>query len=332
MRAIPAFGVAGNFTGHLEQAGEAADFVNVKTAEATAPKALFPTYIPTPAEVRAAFSAIPAGTGPAGGTETAESGGTADAESSAGTGAAAHQHPAESAESRRPVVVPAFLHCFPFDSRIIIFPAGEEKLQIEPECAVIFDVCWQDDQVLLLTPRCFGASNDCSIRRAGAKKISEKKNWGTCSKGFAGHTIPLTRFRAGCELAGYRIASFLIREGKVHPYGEDSPVSGYSYIWEKLTDWLVDRLNFQKDEGPAEDIHSYLVEAGMPGKILVSIGATRYTDYGESTFLQDGDESVIVLYPGAAYSADAILRKVEANDLTGPANADISALRQTVRM
>ncbi|MBQ3686655.1 MAG: hypothetical protein II932_02365, partial [Treponema sp.] len=61
-------------------------------------------------------------------------------------------------------------------------------------------------------------------------------------------------------------------------------------------------------------------------------GATRYTDYGESTFLQDGDESVIVLYPGAAYSADAILRKVEANDLTGPANADISALRQTVRM
>ena len=32
------FGVAGNFTGHLEQAGEAVDFTNVKTKEAKAPK------------------------------------------------------------------------------------------------------------------------------------------------------------------------------------------------------------------------------------------------------------------------------------------------------
>ena len=27
------FGVAGNFTGHLEQAGEAKDFINIKTKE-----------------------------------------------------------------------------------------------------------------------------------------------------------------------------------------------------------------------------------------------------------------------------------------------------------
>ena len=40
------FGVAGNFTGHLEQAGEASDFVNVKVDDASAPKAIFPTYIP----------------------------------------------------------------------------------------------------------------------------------------------------------------------------------------------------------------------------------------------------------------------------------------------
>ncbi|MBP5463660.1 MAG: hypothetical protein J6Y13_00520 [Treponema sp.] len=322
LRAIPAFGVAGNFTGHLEQAGEAADFVNVKTAEATAPKALFPTYIPTFAEVRTAFAGITAG------KDTDNADGHTAAE------VPADQHPAlqhQAPNGGEHLSVPSFLHNFPFDSRIINFPPDEEKLQIEPECAVIFDVCWQDDQVLLLTPRCFGASNDCSIRKAGAKKISEKKNWGACSKGFASHTIPLTSFRAGCELAGYRIASFLIREGKAHPYGEDSPVSGYSYIWEKLTDWLVDRLNAQKDEGPAENIHAYLVEAGMPGSILISIGATRYTDFGEHTFLQDGDETVIVLYPGAAYTPDEILHKVEANDLNGPDNACISVLRQTVR-
>ena len=35
------FGVAGNFAGHLEQAGEAADFTQVKTENAIQPKAIF---------------------------------------------------------------------------------------------------------------------------------------------------------------------------------------------------------------------------------------------------------------------------------------------------
>ena len=34
------FGVAGNFAGHLEQAGEAADFVAVKTDNHIQPKAI----------------------------------------------------------------------------------------------------------------------------------------------------------------------------------------------------------------------------------------------------------------------------------------------------
>jgi hypothetical protein len=39
------FGVAGNFAGHLEQAGEAADFVNV-SSDGAAPKGIFPWYAP----------------------------------------------------------------------------------------------------------------------------------------------------------------------------------------------------------------------------------------------------------------------------------------------
>lgn len=42
-------GVAGNFAGHLEQAGEAADFVAVVPATPEAPRAVFPWYIPTAA-------------------------------------------------------------------------------------------------------------------------------------------------------------------------------------------------------------------------------------------------------------------------------------------
>jgi hypothetical protein len=37
------FGVAGNFAGHLEQAGESADFVNV-ASNGVAPKGIFPSY------------------------------------------------------------------------------------------------------------------------------------------------------------------------------------------------------------------------------------------------------------------------------------------------
>lgn len=134
------FGVAGNFTGHLEQAGEAADFVSVAAAE-NAPKAVFPTYIP----------------------------------GACGT-------------------VPSFLGVFPFDSLEIRFLEGEKKVQIEPECAVVFRAHWNGDVIESLVPLCFGASNDCSIRKEGAKKISLKKNWGLRARDFRLRSFRLTFF------------------------------------------------------------------------------------------------------------------------------------------
>lgn len=279
---IPTFGVAGNFTGHLEQAGEAKDFENVKTAEANAPKALFPTYIPL------------------------APGMTIDDQS-----------------------VPMFLHDFPFDDEKIIFPTGEQKLQIEPECALICDVKWKAGRVVGLTPIAFGASNDCSIRKEGAKKISLKKNWGRASKGFSSHTIEIDRFDKEGILNRYRIASFLVREGEAFAYGEDSAVRDYSYIYNKLTAWIIDRLNQQKDEGPAENVNAYLTKCGFPERILVSIGATRYTDYGEHNFLQNGDKAVVVLYPEDKYSVEEIMQRVKENRLN---EEDISSLVQLVEV
>lgn len=274
LSSIPCFGVAGNFTGHLEQAGEAVDFLNVKAA-AGAPKALFPTYIP--------------------GTDL--------------------------------LYTPEFLHVFPFDSQKIIYPKGEQKVQLEPECAIICDVKWKDGQVTELLPKYFGASNDCSIRKEGAKKISLKKNWGQSSKGFSNQLIEIDDFSAIGILNEYRIASFLLRNGVAYAYGEDSAVRDYSYIYEKLILWLIDKLNNQKDEGPAEEISSYLRAAGCPNKIMISIGATRYTDFGEHNFLQNEDESVVVLYPEKNYSPEEIKSIVENHDVS---HADISVLCQKV--
>ena len=127
---IPCFGIAGNFTGHLEQAGEAEDFKKLSSKDAAAPKGIFPTYIP--------------------------------------------------AVSER---VPAFLSEYPFTDSAVVFPDGEQNIQMEPECGMVFDFTIKDGKVTAVSPVCFAASNDCTIRRAGAKKISIKKNWGKNSKG-----------------------------------------------------------------------------------------------------------------------------------------------------
>ena len=90
---------------------------------------------------------------------------------------------------------------------------------------------------------------------------------------------------------------------------------------------MLDKFNNQKDEGPAENINAYLNAAGRPESILVSIGATRYTKFGETNFLTYGDHSVVVLYPGSKYSSDQIEKMVLKNDLD---HEDISFLDQNV--
>lgn len=274
LRTIACFGVAGNFTGHLEQAGEAADFAAVVTAAPKAPKAVFPTYIP---------------------------------------GA--------------PAPVPTFLGVYPFDEYRIIFPPHETKLQLEPECALLCAVRWDGDRVAAVLPESFGASNDCSIRKAGARKISEKKNWGPASKGLAGNLLPIDRFAPGGILDRYRIASFMVRQGQVFPYGEDSAVRHYNYLYAKLTAWLVDRFNHQGDEGPAEPIGAYLRACGRPARVMISVGATRYTQFGETHFLAAGDRAVVVLYPEDVYSAEDISRRAARDNLE---EDDISVLNQEV--
>ncbi|MDD7022182.1 MAG: DUF5718 family protein [Aeromonadales bacterium] len=277
LRSMACFGVAGNFTGHLEQAGEASDFTKVKAA-AGAPKALFPTYIP---------------------------GGEHEG-------------------------VPQFLSVFPFDEYRLIFPKLEEEsfnLQIEPECAVVVDIDWENGLAVDLKPYAFAASNDCSIRRKGARKISQKKNWGPASKGMGANLIAIDKFQKGGILDRYRIASFLIRDGKAYDYGEDSAVRDYSYFYDKLIDWCLDRINNQVDEGPAEPIGSYLKAAGYPKKVMISVGATRYTDYGQHNFLKNGDRSVVVVYPEDVYSHEEIVRRAATDNLE---EDDISVIAQEV--
>lgn len=266
------FGVAGNFAGHLEQAGEAADFVGIGEAQHEAPKGIFPWYAPTPDA-----SAVPVG-----------------------------------AEG----LVPEFLHAFPLASDRILLPEGEGlNLQIEPEVGLLAEVDYDPRSGVpsALRPLAIGAFNDCSIRRPGAEKISHKKNWGPSSKGVARTFFAVDDLSPSGPTATWRLACFLRRDGQTHAYGVDSRLPDYSYYGAQLTDWIVERLANQtgSDDTPLEPVGAYLRAAGRPRYALIGIGATRYTPLGETTFLEPGDESLVIVYDAAEQAPADVERAVE---------------------
>jgi hypothetical protein len=250
------FGVAGNFAHHLDQAGEAADFVNVKVDDENAPKGMFPFYLPNS---------------------------------------------------------DSFLGIYPLSSKQIVYPTniGEGNLQMEPEVALICELKYEDEKVVDIIPNFFTAYNDCSIRKPNAKKISEKKNWGEDTKGISSQIIELDKFEKGGVMDNYYIASFLKRDGKIYPYGEDSGVLTYNYFYGQLKEWIIKKLNEQKDEGPLEDLAKHLKDANYPQGMVISIGATSYTEFGESTFLQAGDEVFVCVYDKSENSYEEIQSQVE---------------------
>jgi hypothetical protein len=252
------FGVAGNFAGHLEQAGEAADFVNV-SSEGTAPKGIFPWYAP--------------------GSDS-------------------------------------FLGEFPLSHDTIKLPASDTplNLQIEPEVALACAVTWQGDTVVSLQPFALGAFNDCSIRRPNAPKISHKKNWGPASKGVAAQFFDIGDLTPDGPTSTLRLVCHLrTADGEEHEYGVDSPLLGYSYYGEVLLDWITERLANQKGSAdtPLEDVGALMVASGRPERLLIGIGATRYTPLGESTFLQPGDQAIVRVYDTASDAHSELRQTVE---------------------
>ncbi|HHY0523042.1 hypothetical protein HYO34_11860 [Vibrio parahaemolyticus] len=248
-------GIAGNFAGHLQQAGEADDFALYGDVNANKPQALFPIYVPC------------------------------------------IEHP--------------YLSTYPISADTTKLPNDILNLQIEPELALICDITYEGGQVLQLTPTHFGAFNDCSIRRPDANKISEKKNWGAASKGLASQLIELERLTPDSDIGRFRIASFHKRGEQVFAYGEDCAVNEYSYFYADLLDWIRDQMNHQVERGPMENIHALLKQANLPSQLVVAVGATRYTEYGEQNFMERGDESVVVVYDSHLYQAKDVLGMVQ---------------------
>lgn len=212
----------------------------------------------------------------------------------------------------------SFLGQYPLSSEAIIYPKDIENgnLQMEPEVALICEIVYENDKVRDLIPKFFTAYNDCSIRKPNAKKISEKKNWGESTKGISSQIIQIDKFELGGVMDNYFIASFLKRDGEYHQYGENSAVLTYNYFYEKLKNWMVEKLNNQQDFGPLEELRLHLKDSSYPSGMIVSIGATSYTEFGENTFLEIGDEIFVVVYDKSKNNFDKICELVKSGDLS----------------
>ncbi|MDQ1244761.1 MAG: hypothetical protein QG565_1101 [Campylobacterota bacterium] len=219
------------------------------------------------------------------------------------------------------------LNTYPISSSQIKLPNRDVNVQAEPEVGLLCKLEYENNKLTKIIPTHFGAYNDCSIRVAGASKISDKKNWGSASKGLSENLIKIDKFSKGGVMESYSICSFLKRDGEVHAYGEDVELNGYSYFYEKLLDWMVEQINTQKDFGPLEPLSQYISTCKNPADAIISIGATRYTQYGESTFLKSGDEVVIAVYDRNSFSPGDLLNCVNKNSYD---SQNMSVLAQKV--
>lgn len=265
-------GIAGNFTGHLEQAGEANDFLHVRVADKQAPKGVFPFYVPN--------------------------------------------------------YKGNFLEISPISSTTIRLKNDIEDHQVEPEMAILCEAQYENGILIQLQPQYAMAFNDCSIRKPNVPKISLKKNWGLSSKGISENMIPIDTFESNGILDNYHITSYLKRNDQIHQYGLDSPVAGYKYFYSKLMNWLVEQIQSQKDTGPLESISEMLNIANHPSHIIVSVGATKYTPFGEKTYLKHGDVIYVILYDATVYDETGIQHIIQ-KDIVQELYS-ISILRQQV--
>lgn len=219
-----------------------------------------------------------------------------------------------------------FLGDYPFSKDKIQSIEGK-NIQMEPEVGLMCEVTYSGNKVSGLVPTHFMAYNDCSIRVEGAKKISHKKNWGANSKGVSSKNLEIDHFSLGGVMDDYSLTSFIKRDGKVIQYGEDSELLGYSYFYGKLNDWIINKLNTQKDHGPLEDLNRLIIEAEKPKNLLISIGATRYTEFGETHYLEKGDVLYIIVYNHRRFVHDSIIDMIEKDEF---GTCQISVLRQEV--
>ena len=90
---------------------------------------------------------------------------------------------------------------------------------------------------------------------------------------------------------------------------------------------MLQKFSHQHDEGPLENLKECLAEADHPTHALISIGATRYTDFGATHFLKPNDLAVVALYDTRHHTEKDIQEYILSSR---PPSPHMSLLRQHV--
>merc|ERR1712025_594038 len=89
---------------------------------------------------------------------------------------------------------------------------------------------------------------------------------------------------------------FIKRGEQVVQYSVNAPARNYLLFHEPLLDWIVDKINNQKDTGAWEEIFPLFKESDYPTSAWIALGAGKYTEWGEQNYLQPEDECLIIIY------------------------------------
>lgn len=205
----------------------------------------------------------------------------------------------------------SFLGEFPICDEFINH-ADLEHLQVEAELGMVCDFTYEDGKLKDIVPKYFTAFNDCSDRIQNGKKLSTKKNWGKSTKGISNEFIEIDTFNSEGILNNYYISSFIKRDGIVYDYGTTSAVNSYSYFFEQLKTWMIEKFNNQEDCGPLEELSPFLKDIEQSKGIFIAAGATAYAEFGKKHFLEKGDEIFIYIYDGHIHAFNDI-----ENDMCG---------------
>lgn len=227
----------------------------------------------------------------------------------------------------------AYLTCMPYSSTQLHLPkAVDAKVQMEAELALKLAVVYGDEgEVRQLTAISMTVINDATYRNASVGKLAEKKNWGLATKGIAADDILIDKFVAGGELDYFRLCGFHQSKGQWQLCGQNTAITEYTYFYQELLQWLLKQIRQQQDKNALHNIQDLLSQAHYPEQILVSIGATRYSAYGEQHQLLSGDQTAVILYDSRVYHYKDVLNLVQQNEsLQVLSNADIIILKQQV--
>lgn len=211
----------------------------------------------------------------------------------------------------------SYLGQMPFSSSKLVLPdEPDAKVQMEPEIAIKCNVIYTEQgQVAELTPFAMTLINDATYRNKAVSKLAEKKNWGAFSKGIAEQDLVIDSFSAQTALDHLRLCGFHGRNGQWNLCSQDVSVTEYNVFYQSLTEWLVETINKQTDDGALHNTQTLFTQANHPSEITIAIGAPCYTSYGEDHQLLDGDQVFVCVYDDRHFQ----LNDIEAM-LTRPRN------------